>query len=211
MAEVLIGVIGTILGTILGSILTVALSRFATRHTLTVDLMKYLASVEHYYVLQVVWNLREAWQQDDGKLLVNHFIQSPELIPPIESSHANNLTDHQHLDIYLRFLSQIVYYYEENIIDRKLFEIILTDHYSWYTEFIDDFVMFFEKRRIEVRDASPLPSWVNATRKISVILTRSSTRKDMSSISSTKECRKRIRYGTASKLLQGLRKIRHRH
>ena len=211
MAEVLIGVLGTILGTILGSILTVALSRFATRHTLTVDLMKYLASAEHYYVLQVVWNLRDAWHQDDGKLLVNHFIQSPELVSPTESSHANNLTDHQHLDIYLRFLSQIAYYYETNVIDRKLFKIILMDHYSWYSDFINDFVTLFEKRRIEVRDASPLPSWVSATRKISVIVESNSTHRGMSSISSTQGCRKRIRHGVVTKLLQGLKKIRHRH
>ncbi|MGI0484200.1 hypothetical protein ACN4EK_02115 [Pantanalinema rosaneae CENA516] len=170
MLEALIGVVGTILGTILGSLLTVALARFSTRHTITVDLMKYIASAEHYYVLQVMWDLRNAWQQDDGKLLVNHFIQSPNLRTPEESCHLNSLTDHQHLDIYLRFLSQVVYYYEKNIIDRELFEIVFIDHYSWYLDFIEEFVEVFEKRKLEFHDISPLPSWVEATKKISIIL-----------------------------------------
>lgn len=172
----IIGLLGAVVGAILGAILThktsKRISKETYRNNLTYEIVKYFNSQEFLYILQVLQEIKYTlWKEEKGKKLVNFFIPVQDLDRPEEEVMKNDLTVHQNLTLYLRFLSQIYWYLKDNSVNKDLIQrIIIHEHYSWYRDFFNDFIEEYERVCKENLINPNRVTWYSALKEFNLLL-----------------------------------------
>ena len=86
-----------------------SISKESGRNNLTNEALKHFNSPEFMYVLQVLQIIKyEKWKTEEGKKIVYFFIPTvEEKERPSDDLMRNDLTVHQNLTLYIRFINQI--------------------------------------------------------------------------------------------------------
>lgn len=167
----LIGLGGVVLGVILTYITSILVSKYAAKQTITYELLKTFNSSEFLYVLQVVTKIRKDWQKEDGKKIVNYFIPSDNLEKPEEQLLDNKHTTHQNLTLYLRFLSQVYYYYDSKFANKKTIEeLFIHPHFVYVKPFLNESKSEYIRIKEVNKITSPHPKWLLAIEKFNSIV-----------------------------------------
>nr|WP_321354650.1 hypothetical protein [uncultured Draconibacterium sp.] len=174
MSETLIGALiglgGVILGVILSYFTSLIVSKYTAKQTITYELLQHFNSPDFLYVLQIFSKIRNEWKTKEGKMIVSFFIPTDNLEKPKEQILDNKLTTHQNLTLYLRFLSQVYYYYESKFANRKMIkELFVYPHFVYVKSFLNEFKDEFLKLKEENNITTPDPKWLIAIQKFNVL------------------------------------------
>ncbi len=158
--NIIISALSGISGAFLGTILSIRHSKSQAKTNLTFEILKTFNSSEFLIVLRIVGATKKKWK-NGNKDIVNYFVPNTEREE--ETALVNNLTEHQNLTLYLRFLSQAEYYYKNNLIDRKtFFDLFIATQYVWNIEFLTEFREEYFKIKDTFSSDSPIPTWIKA-------------------------------------------------
>lgn len=150
-SEIIISFLGIFIAAILGATFSYAVSRriskVSYRNTLTHEILKHFNSPDFLYTLQVLQEIKSnKWKSEDGKKLVNFFIPIEGIEKISDETMKNNLTIHQNLTLYLRFIAQVYVYLKDKSVNEELIEnIIIREHFSWHKLFFKEFLTEYDK------------------------------------------------------------------
>lgn len=156
------------IGALLGSLISILYSRKASKDSLTNQILNTFNSKDFLFAIRVVAFIRKDW--NNGKRdIINCFV--PNMIAEKENLLENNLTKHQNLIYYLRFLSQLEFYYNKNLINKDIITgLLLIPHYHWNMIFLTEFRDEYLLKKKEYAPNSKLPEWINTINNLNKIL-----------------------------------------